>query len=181
MFAGKSSYMRNEIERRRLARKKCIILKHSADVRFGQERERVMLITHAGYEYSNVNIIQSDSIGTVSAELMKYDVIGIDEVQFFPDCVETIQALANLGKIVVCAGLDGNYMGKNFGRVHELIPLAEEVIKLKAVCMKSAECEEDASFTARIEQNDDREIDIGGLDKYVAACRKCMWGKSNAE
>ena len=39
--------------------------------------------------------------------LTDFDVIGIDEGQFFPDIVEFSESAANSGKIVVIAALDG--------------------------------------------------------------------------
>ena len=44
--------------------------------------------------------------------------------------------MANAGKIVVIAALDGTYQRSGFGNVLQLIPLAERVVKLTAVCMR---------------------------------------------
>ena len=64
-----------------------------------------------------------------------YDVVGIDEGQFFPDVVEFCDGAANLGKTVVVAALDGTFERKPFGNIVSLIPLAEKVSKLSAVCV----------------------------------------------
>ena len=53
-----------------------------------------------------------------------YDVVGIDEGQFFPDVVEFCDEAANLGKTVVVAALDGTFERKPFGNIVSLIPLA---------------------------------------------------------
>ena len=53
-----------------------------------------------------------------------YDVVGIDEGQFFPDVVEFCDGAANLGKTVVVAALDGTFERKPFGNIVSLIPLA---------------------------------------------------------
>ena len=51
----------------------------------------------------------------------------------------------------------------------DLVPLAESVVKLKAVCMV---CYGDAAFTKRL--GDETEIEvIGGADKYMSVCRSC--------
>ncbi|RNE95433.1 thymidine kinase, partial [Trypanosoma rangeli] len=56
-----------------------------------------------------------------------------------------------------------------------LIPLAETVKKLSAVCM---ECHSrSASFTYRTVSSEKREL-IGGADMYIAACRRCFISKS---
>ena len=52
--------------------------------------------------------------------------------------------MANKGKIIVIAALDGTFERKKFGKVIDLIPLAERVEKLDAVCM---DCKETAYFT----------------------------------
>ena len=98
----------------------------------------------------------------------KYGVIGIDEGQFvsqvewlssaiadffpssscqFPDIVEFCEEMANDGKMVIVAALDGTFQRKPFGPILDLVPLAESVIKLKAVCMV---CFNDAAFTKRL-------------------------------
>lgn len=55
--------------------------------------------------------------------------------------------MANIGKIVVVAALDGDFQRTEFGKILQLVPLAESVVKLNAVCMS---CFHDASFTKRI-------------------------------
>jgi thymidine kinase len=49
--------------------------------------------------------------------------------------------------VVIVAALDGDFMRKPFGRILELVPLAERVEKLTAVCMICHDRE--ASFTKR--------------------------------
>jgi thymidine kinase len=73
--------------------------------------------------------------------------IGIDEGQFFPDIVEFSEKMANLGKTVMVAALDGTFQRKGFASVLELVPLAEHVVKLTAVCMN---CFGEGSYTKRI-------------------------------
>ena len=111
----------------------------------------------------------SKNVGT-STDFNPFLVIGIDEGQFFPDVVEFADRVANLRKVVLVAGLDGTFERKNFNRILELIPMAEIVNKLKAVCMG---CGEDAAFTKRLASDDKRIEVIGGAEKYMACCRKC--------
>ena len=56
-----------------------------------------------------------------------------------------------------------------FGTILDLVPLAESVVKLKAVCMV---CFKDAAFTKRLGSEKEIEV-IGGADKYMAVCRTC--------
>lgn len=71
---------------------------------------------------------------------------------------------------MIIGALDGTFQRKPFGTIIELIPLAEHVTKLNAVCFK---CSRDAAFSKRIVEGDEVEV-IGGADKYVAACRQCF-------
>lgn len=171
MYAEKSTSLGGEMRRHKHARKKCIIIRYD-DGRYDDNIKNNGLMTHSGYEYSDVLTIKSTTLSDMLDDLSQYDVIGIDEIQFFPDNVECVQKLANSGKIIICAGLDGNYMAKPFGRIAEIMAIAEDIIKLKALCMK---CPSEASFTAKIAGNNE-EMEIGGSDKYIAVCRECMWG-----
>jgi thymidine kinase len=166
--------MCDAVERYHIAKKLCVIVKYGKDTRYDHLAKNGGLVTHAGIEHCKVPVVSAETLESVFDEISKYEVIGIDEVQFFKDCVEISQRLACMGKVIICAGLDGDHQAKPFNRVLELVPLAEDVYKLKAVCMK---CCEDASFTMRINQANNADIkDIGGVDKYAAVCRKCRWG-----
>lgn len=57
-----------------------------------------------------------------------------------------------------------------FGQILELVPCAESVVKLKAVCMV---CYREAAFTKRLGSETAVEV-IGGADKYMAVCRSCF-------
>jgi thymidine kinase len=63
------------------------------------------------------------------------------------------ESLANEHKIVIVAALDGTFQRKGFDNVMGLIPLAEHVVKLNAVCMS---CFEEGSYSKRI--SDDQEV-----------------------
>ncbi|KAG0712142.1 Thymidine kinase, cytosolic [Chionoecetes opilio] len=72
-----------------------------------------------------------------------------DPIQFpgqFPDTVEFAEAMANAGKTVIVAALDGTYQRVGFGSILQLVPLAESVVKLSAVCVM---CYQEAHYTKR--------------------------------
>ena len=54
--------------------------------------------------------------------------------------------LAHRGKTVICAGLDGDINRNKFGYLIDLIPMAEKVKKMQAICVY---CGTTASFTQR--------------------------------
>lgn len=55
--------------------------------------------------------------------------------------------MANKHKIVIVAALDGTFERKPFGNILNLIPKAEKVLKLNAVCVY---CTKEAAFTKRV-------------------------------
>ncbi|RLN98974.1 hypothetical protein BBJ28_00000957, partial [Nothophytophthora sp. Chile5] len=105
-----------------------------------------MLSTH---DKVFVEAMAVQTLADVRPFLDECDVIGIDEGQFYPDVrgvcflgrvvlgdclVEFCQDAANMGKVVVVAALDATFERKAFESVIELIPTAEQVIKLNAIC-----------------------------------------------
>ena len=137
---------------------------------------------HKDTRYSKDNLSTHDkqeATATSAANLMNikemamlYTVIGIDEGQFFDDLVEFCELMADAGKIIIIAALDGDFRRKPFGSVLNVIPICEGVVKLNAVCML---CFSDAAFSKRISAETEVEL-IGGADKYVACCRECFIG-----
>lgn len=83
--------------------------------------------------------------------------------------MDVANELVASGKIVIIAALDGTYERKPFGTVLNLIPMAEKVDKLTAVC---AYCSGDAAFTMRLTHERGVQV-IGGKDKYASVCRGC--------
>ena len=100
------------------------------------------------------------------------DVICIEEIQFFPHTVDTIRYLVDtLQKQVCCAGLIADYQRKPFGDVFQLIPLADEVIHLKALCTV---CNDGTPgiFTQRLASvQDDSQVLVGEREAYRSVCR----------
>ena len=65
------------------------------------------------------------------------------------------------------AGLDKNYLGEPFGPMPQLLAIADEVVKLTAVCTV---CGNPATFTVR-KVSDGKEVLIGGMESYEPRCR----------
>ena len=140
MFSGKSTELIRRLKRYQIARYNCLIVKYAKDVRYDKES----IATH---DKQTLNAVSADKLKDLKVEFDDFDVIGIDEGQFFPDLVEFCENMANAGKAVIVAALDGTFQRKGFGPILELIPLAEHVVKLNAVCMV---CFGEGSYTKRI-------------------------------
>ena len=105
-----------------------------------------------------------------------YDVIGVDEVQFFaPEIVLILDGLVEKGMRVIASGLDQDFRGSPFGPMPELLCRAELVDKLQAVCHR---CGGPATMTQRLVDGapapaDGQTIVVGALEQYEARCRSC--------
>jgi len=162
MFSGKSTELIRRLKRYRVAQYEVLIVKYDKDNRYSDEG----IATHCG---QSLPAIATSSLASLSQKAEQYDVIGIDEGQFFPGLVEWCEGMADRGKVVVVAALDGTFQRRAFSNILELVPLAESVVKLVAVCMG---CFRDAAFSKRITREAGVEV-IGGADKYMAVCRAC--------
>ena len=59
----------------------------------------------------------------------------IEEAQFFNDLYQfVIHQIDILEKNIIVVGLDGDSNRQNFGEIHKLLPICDEIIKLKAYC-----------------------------------------------
>ena len=131
----------------------------------------------------NHDFISRDNTGTGAALTIfseyidKIDIILIDEAQFFDDlysfCVNIIDTT---DKTIYIFGLSGDYKREKFGEVIDLIPMADNITHLKAICHYCIE-DKDAPFTLRITKNT-HQIEVGGLKEYCSVCHEC-WLNNN--
>lgn len=163
MFSGKTTELIRRLKRYQIANHKCLIVKYAKDVRYDIEG----IATHDKQTLPATAVLKMADIK--ASTLNSYSVIGVDEGQFFPDLVPFAEQMADKGKIIIVAALDGDFQRKSFGDILGLVPLAESIDKLKAVCMM---CFQDASFTKRKGSETEIEV-IGGQEMYLAACRAC--------
>lgn len=166
MWSGKSSEL---LRRYRLYQLKyrCCMIKHCIDNRYSEDKS---VVTHDKLK-CNSNVIECDNnIMSCINEASSYEVICVDEGQFFNNLIQFCEKLANEGSTVIVAGLDGDFHRKPFGEILQLIPLSERVTKLSAIC-DFEHCKNNASFTFRT-GNEGNIVMVGGADKYKAYCRK---------
>ncbi|CAN5950611.1 unnamed protein product [Sphagnum jensenii] len=165
MFSGKSTELLRRVNRFVISKHKCLLVKYINDTRYDHEK----IMTHDRYTY-DISSIKTDKLKSIADVIRDYDIIGIDEGQFYED-ISLANEFANAGKIIIIAALDCTYDMKPFHNIINIVHLAEKVIKLSAICMV---CYEDcASYTKRIIEDDALEL-IGGTDKYISICRKCL-------
>ncbi|NXC23257.1 KITH protein, partial [Corythaeola cristata] len=154
------------VRRFQLAQYRCLLVKYAKDTRY-------CISGVSTHDKNTMEALPACLLKDVYQEALGSAVIGIDEGQFFPDIVEFCETMANAGKTVIVAALDGTFQRKAFGNILNLVPLAESVVKLNAVCM---ECYREASYTKRLGAEREVEV-IGGADKYHSVCRACYFCK----
>ena len=162
MFSGKSEELLRRIKRGVIAKQKVLLFKPSIDNRYDENR----VSTHNGNSYDSINFVKDKN----------YDIIGIDEIQFFDnDIVKVINKLADEGFRVIVAGLDMDFKAEPFHPMPEIMAISEMVTKLHAVCNK---CGKEASRSQRLingkpAKYDDPIVVIGASESYEARCRHC--------
>ena len=163
MFSGKSTRLIELMRKYVYKAKKTIMVKFYADQRYTEKSE---VVTHDLIKYDSINCkILRDSFDTFK----NYDVIGIDEGQFFADLVEVCEELALMGKIVLIAALNGDFRMEPFPVIQRIIAKADKIKLLKAYCFN---CHKDAKFSLRIVQSNETVL-IGAGEAYKPACREC--------
>lgn len=105
---------------------------------------------------------------------VQYDVIGIDEAQFYDaTIVDFCLEMRKREKIIVVAGLTSNFKQQQFGHLFTLLIHASSVVLVKAVChICSKRTKNEAIYTLRI-SDEEEEVVIGSGDKYVSCCVSC--------
>ncbi|KXJ29246.1 Thymidine kinase, cytosolic [Exaiptasia diaphana] len=162
MFSGKTTELLRRIKRYQIANHRCLVVKYEKDNRYD-------LGGIATHDRQTLAATACSVLYSIKKQASQATVIGIDEGQFFPDVVDFAEEMASEGKTVIIAALDGTFQRQAFGNILNLVPLAESVVKLNAVCMN---CYKDAAFTKRLSADQKVEV-IGGADKYMSVCRDC--------
>jgi len=163
MFSGKSTRLIEQMRKYVYKAKKTIMVKYYADQRYSEKSE---VVTHDLIKYDSINCkLLRNSFET----LKQYDVIGIDEGQFFADLVEVCEELALMGKIILIAALNGDFRMEPFPVIQRIIAKSDKIKLLKAYCFN---CHKDAKFSLRIVQSNETVL-IGAGEAYKPACREC--------
>lgn len=190
MFSGKSTQLLHAINSYLAIGKKVLVVNHALNTRYNALHERGSgvathacgVTTHDGNSDrkstgGNKHVVVLDDLRHLYthhsnlALLDAVDVVCIEELQFFDDTYETLRYVVDtLEKHVVCAGLIADYKREPFGDVLRLIPLADELTHLKALCTV---CNDGtaAIFTQR-QSAATGQVHIGERESYRAVCRR---------
>ena len=173
MFAGKTTTLLQRVAEAERSHQRVAIITSALDTRYGERQ----CITHTGVARAALPAkALMPLLRPGGWDIGCYDVIAIDESQFFPDlksfCLHAVEAC---GKTVIVAGLSGDFERKTFGDVVALVPFADRVDFLSARC---SFCERPAAFTLRLVASDAQAL-VGGKDAYQPVCRSHYKALSN--
>ena len=162
MYSGKTEELIRRATRANIARQKLQIFKHSVDVRYHKDN----VVSHSARSVEATCIQQAEKILDDLHDNTR--IVIIDEAQFFQsNLVEIVNKLLDRGLRVICAGLDQDFRGLPFGPIPNLLAMADEVIKLTAICTI---CGAPAGKTQRIIPSEEQVL-VGEKKIYEARCR----------
>lgn len=165
MFAGKSSFLIDEISKFDGANN-ILAIKHSFDKRYSDDD---YIISHDQKRVPCKSVAKLSDI--LDADILaNKQIIFIDEAQFFEDIYETVTILLEeMNKHVYLAGLDGDFrrLPFNNSKLLNLIPLADEVVKLRGKCGFPG-CSNPSIFSHRTTTSSEQVV-VGNC--YIPLCR----------
>ena len=168
MYSGKSSELIRRVKRLQTIEQSYLIYNSHFDQRYG---------SNGVYTHDKIHLqcqVSDNLVSQIPTEEFKLaNTIFIEEAQFFVDLYDFVRiAVEEHNKHVIVIGLDGDSDRRNFGQIHKLIPLADDITKLKALC---SICKNGTSgiFSKKIINSLNKQVDVGSTDKYIAVCRIC--------
>jgi len=168
MFSGKSEELIRRLKRAQIARLRIASFKPEIDLRYQSDA----ISSHSAQTIQAVAVRDLDRLrALLFPALDTVDVVGIDEAQFFDELlVGLAMELVEAGKRVVLAGLDTTFAGEPFAPLPTLMAIADEVVKLSAVCIV---CGAPAIHTQRLGASQQL-VMVGAAGMYEARCRACF-------
>lgn len=152
-----------------------VIITHTCDSRSntGASTHNKLTSLHP----ANMDHIATDTLPTLDV-LNKYDVIGVDEGQFFIGLVDWCQNLRECKKIVYVAGLARDCRDRHFGEMWDLTKLADRSEKFRAYCYDCTNMYDDLSILDKKKTathsyrlvHSDEQILVGGCESYIPLC-----------
>ncbi|HSY71494.1 MAG TPA: thymidine kinase [Alloacidobacterium sp.] len=165
MFSGKSEELIRRLKRARIAKQRIVCFKPDIDLRY----HTTAIASHSAQTHDACVVANVERLKeALFAQIDQVEVIGIDEAQFFDENLLVLSLeLVHLGKRVLIAGLDTTFAGEPFSPIPDLMAVADEVVKLSAVCMR---CGAPAIHTQRLGGSQEL-VMVGAAGMYEARCR----------
>lgn len=162
MFSGKTSRLIHIKRKYDILNKSILVIKPIIDNRYSQNS---VIVTH---DQNREECISRYKLSDI-LDIDKYDVVIIEEGQFFSDLYDKVVEWS-VHKRVYVAGLNGDANQNLFGDIYKLISHADEITFLKALC-KVCNDGTPAVFSKKNVMNG-QVVEVGGSEMYQAVCRK---------
>jgi thymidine kinase len=172
MYSGKTTELLRLKNRSKHIEKKTLCIKYYEDIRYGNDD---LLHTHDGLHH---NAITSEGKSLMSTfqkieNILDYDEIYIDEIQFYDDADIACEYIANNGNNIIACGLQSDFNRNMFKSIINLFPKCDKITILTAIDKDS---KNECSFTKFIggkdtQFNNGNEL-IGTTNYYIACDRK---------
>ena len=168
MFSCKTTTLLGWERKAIIAKKKVCIIKHSWDTRYSNDN----VISHDGMISNSKYIYNVDKLSKIDNDILvnKFDVVLIDEGQFFVDLIEYCDKWTSMNISIVISALSGDYKKEPFEVISRMISKVDTIIPLKSICTI---CGDDASFTKRLVYSSEQTL-VGGNKEYEPRCNNCF-------
>jgi thymidine kinase len=168
MFSGKTEELIRRIKRVIISETPYVVFKPNIESRNDKENNAIATHDLCG-ELQAVVVDNTDDIYNKGRE---FDVIAIDEAQFFDEGLyKIVLKLADEGKRIIISGLDLDYERNPFPTMSKLFSIADKVDKINSICMF---CKKNlANYSKRVVDNKELMF-IGDKQTYKPICRKCF-------
>ena len=160
MKCGKTQKMLNELDRQIIAGKDIKVFKPTIDNRFGND----VVQTRSGNKVNAININSIDELQNYNA-----DIYFVDEFQFLSGNVDVIEKMATEGKKFYISGLNLTAEKKTFGKMGDLMCLADNVQMMTSICEI---CKNESAIFSYFKGKKDSDVFIGDSE-YIPVCRSC--------
>lgn len=189
MFAGKSKLLIKKLSKKQDLGLKVVYVTHGDDDRITKGSNCKVNTHWTCFKNAIVSFdcYKTTDLACIYSRLCQYDVIGIDEYQFFNiKAVEVVRELVESAyKRVYSVGLDCNFKREKFGYIFELFYFADKYKKIQAKCETCKQAMSrlvsmnlsphaafvSASFTAKIGGDINVEKEAGSEEMYNPLCR----------
>ena len=164
MYSGKTTEILRIVNSLKHIDEIPIIIKPKIDDRYSTDK----ISTHNSEKYDCITLNNLNEFKNPVSN----NYIIIEEAQFFKDLLLFVIDQVELRKKnLIVVGLDGDSDRENFGEIHKLLPLCDDIVKLKAYCSL---CKNGTPgiFSKRLSNKKDK-ILVGSEGDYIAVCRKC--------
>jgi thymidine kinase len=177
MFSGKTSKLLEIYKQCNFCNIPVLIINHSLDKRYHD----TMMSSHDKIMAPCLQAAELSELYDVSnyqayCALKKADVILINEGQFFEDLDLVVRELLNDDKKIYISGLDGDFTRNKFGKILDLIPICDNVIKLTSLCSL---CKNGTPGIFSMRITSEKEQTLIGSENYIPVCRECYKNSCN--